>query len=198
MPHNKNQSNRAFALVITSSPKAEWLILNPAGSSEWCFETKIKKYEIYTHQGNPGSSQWCWNIFKTLLGWEFISKFIIIIIIVITVIIILSEVHHLFKLGSHNITHIGLRAEGAKANITGSIYLTISIYNLSQQLYSLCSNHFIGQLWPIMFLQSRWYTSIFVSLVFYFDLRNTLAQTKLRMLLGAGCRGWRCSWVTLK
>ena len=66
-----------------------------------------------------------------------------------------SSVRHKFKLGPHNIPHFGLRAEGAKANITGSIYLTISKYNCSHQLYSLCSNHSIGQLWPIMFLMSR-------------------------------------------
>ena len=65
------------------------------------------------------------------------------------VIVSSSSVHHQFivKLGPKNITQIGLRAEGAKANITGSIYLTISIYNWSYQLYSLCSNH---SMWSIM------------------------------------------------
>ena len=68
-----------------------------------------------------------------------------------------SSVHHQFivKLGPKNITQIGLRAEGAKANgqrlIHKSINLTISKFNWSHQLCyqicSLCSNH---SMWSII------------------------------------------------
>ena len=64
-----------------------------------------------------------------------------------------------------------LRAEGAKADITGSIYLTILPIWLTQSIMfccsfqSLCSNHSMWPVWTIMFLSPRWYTSIFDGLV---------------------------------
>ena len=73
------------------------------------------------------------------------------------VIVSSSSVHHQFivKLGPKNITQIGLRAEGAKANgqrlIHKSINLTISKFNwshqLCSQLCSLCSNY---SMWSII------------------------------------------------
>ena len=73
------------------------------------------------------------------------------------VIVSSSSVHHQFivKLGPKNITQIGLRAEGAKANgqrlIHRSINLTISKFNWSRQLCSqlcsLCSNY---SMWSII------------------------------------------------
>ena len=73
------------------------------------------------------------------------------------VIVSSSSVHHPFivKLGPKNITQIGLRAEGAKANgqrlIHRSINLTISKFNWSRQLCSqlcsLCSNY---SMWSII------------------------------------------------
>ena len=73
------------------------------------------------------------------------------------VIVSSSSVHHPFivKLGPKNITQIGLRAEGAKANgqrlIHKSINLTISKFNwshqLCSQLCSLCSNY---SMWSII------------------------------------------------
>ena len=73
------------------------------------------------------------------------------------VIVSSSSIHHPFivKLGPKNITQIGLRAEGAKANgqrlIHRSINLTISKFNWSRQLCSqlcsLCSNYYM---WSII------------------------------------------------
>ena len=65
-----------------------------------------------------------------------------------------------------------LRAEGEKFDIAGSICLTILPIWLIQSIMfccsvqSLCSNHSMWPVWTIMFLKSRWYTSIFDGLVF--------------------------------